>query len=330
MMNNICRVCGRQKVCKRSVNLFDLVNRKYLRHLELISGLRLEAQENAPEFMCLCCQLDLRSVLAFRNLCIKTQKKWLTTAEDSSSSESQSEGSVKAKPELELQKCAKVSDFRESDDDRVLEETFQILIEEEPLDDNLICDIEGPEGADCSQRGKDNVSVPTQKIPKTTNKSKPVHKIYKCELCGTPFVSRSTFLRHMRKHAGERPFSCKECDARFLSAAELRAHLHVHTGGQPFACRYCERKYVSYMGRMNHERTHTNERPYVCEECGKTFSYSNVLKKHMVIHTGERDFRCDLCDRSFQRKEHLVVHFRSMFHRQNVERKKINGTEASS
>ncbi|XP_052836791.1 transcription factor Ouib isoform X1 [Drosophila gunungcola] len=324
MLNNkICRVCGRQKVCKRSVNLFDLVNRKYLRHLQMITGLRLEAQENAPGFMCLCCQMDLRSALAFRKLCIKTQKQWLTIEEDPSSSESQSE----EKPELKPNQCAEVSTFEESDDDRVLEETFQILIEEEPLDNSLIHEKEGPQEVDCSQEGvEDGISDPPQKTTKVTHKPQSVQKINICDVCGTPFVSRSSFLRHKRKHAGDRPFCCKKCDARFLSAAELRGHRLVHTGGQPFACRYCERKYVSYMGRVNHERTHTNERPFVCEECGKTFTYSTVLKNHMVIHTGERHFRCDLCDRSFQRKEHLVAHFRTLFHHQNVEKKKSNGT----
>ncbi|KAH8351153.1 hypothetical protein KR084_008093 [Drosophila pseudotakahashii] len=319
MLNNICRVCGRQKICEKSLNLFDLFNRKYLKHLHMITGLRLLALDNVPSFMCLCCQSELRSALAFRKLCIKTQKKWLTIEEDSSSDEETTEGKL----ERESDKSATVSSFRETKDDKVLEETFQILIEEEPLDNSLILDMEEREESqflsDCIPNEEIvGTSVPPRKILRTTRKPKTDDQIYICELCGTHATSKTIYQRHMKKHTGERPFGCQDCDARFLTAPELRAHLRVHSGEQPFACRFCEKRYVSYMGRVNHERIHTNERPYVCEECGKKFTTAYVLKNHMLIHTGERRFGCDLCDRFFQRKSHLITHFRSMMHLQNV------------
>ncbi|XP_017014571.2 transcription factor Ouib [Drosophila takahashii] len=309
MLSNVCRVCGRQKICERSLNLFDLVNRKYLKHLHMITGLRLVALDNVPGFMCLCCQSELRSALAFRKLCIKTQKKWLSIEEDSSSDE-------------ESDECATVSSFRETKDDKVLEETFQVLIEEEP---------EEPEESqflsDCIPNKEiDETAVPPRKILRTTRKPKTDDQIYICKLCGTQATSKTVYQRHMKKHTGDRPFGCQDCEARFLTAAELRAHLRVHSGEQPFACRFCEKRYVSYMGRVNHERIHTNERPYVCEECGKKFTTAYVLKNHMVIHTGERQFRCDPCDRFFQRKSHLVTHFRSMMHLQKVKSQETKTT----
>ncbi|XP_016961546.1 transcription factor Ouib [Drosophila biarmipes] len=318
MLNNVCRVCGRQKICEKSLNLFDLVNRRFLKHLHMITGLRLCPMENVPGFMCLCCQAELRSALAFRKLCVKTQKKWLTIEEDSSSDEESSN----AKTKLESEKCASLSIFGEPDECEELEETFQILIKEEPLDNVLIRDPEDLEELKSVSHCNTNkeileTSVPRQKILRSISKPKTDDHIYICELCGTHATSKSNFQRHMRKHTGERPFGCKECDARFLAAAELRAHLRVHSKEQPFACRYCEKRYVSYMGRMVHERTHTNERPYVCEECGKKFTTAYVLKNHMLIHTGERLFRCELCDRAFQRKAHLITHFRSMMHQLN-------------
>ncbi|XP_017073640.1 transcription factor Ouib [Drosophila eugracilis] len=310
MLNNVCRVCGRQKLCEKSINLFDLVNRKFLKHLHMITGLRLGELDNVSGFMCRCCQLELRSALAFRKLCIKTQKKWLTIEEDSSSEEE----SAEEESENESKKHVEVGTFRETNNAEALEETFQILIEEQPLDNSLIHDREAEEEPDFVLACNQNDFSSPRKIPRITTKTKLDNQIYICELCGTHATSKSTFLRHMRKHTGERPFGCKECDARFLSAGELRAHLRVHTGEQPFACRFCDRRYVSYMGRVNHEKTHTNERPYVCVECGKTFITAHTLKNHMLIHTGERPFWCDLCDRSFQRKTHLIVHNRSMTH----------------
>ncbi|XP_037732796.1 transcription factor Ouib [Drosophila subpulchrella] len=315
MLNNVCRVCGRQKICEKSLNLFDVVNRKYLKHLHMITGLRLCPLDNAPGFMCLCCQSELRSALAFRRVCIKTQQKWLTIEADSS-----------ADPKLESEKNATVSNFREPDDGEVLEETFQILIEEEPSDSVLIPESEEFEKLDfetdcCSTNEEiDKASVPHQKILRISSKPKTDDQIYTCELCGTYAASKSIFQRHMRKHTGVRPFGCKECGARFLTAAELRSHHRVHSKEQPFACRFCEKRYVSYMGRMTHERIHTNERPYVCEKCGMKFTTAYVLKNHMVIHTGERNFRCETCNRSFQRRGHLKTHFESMMHQIKIKR----------
>ncbi|XP_017058178.1 transcription factor Ouib [Drosophila ficusphila] len=329
MLNDICRVCGRQLGLQKGLNLFDLVNKRYIKQLHMITGLRLEPYPNTPDFMCLRCKSDLRSALAFRRLCIKTQQKWIAIEKETSSSETESE----SKSELESVNFADSSTLLGNDDKRELketfhipnkeeplelQETFQILIKEEPLDESLIREQEWQEKEDCIPKIED------QKIPITTQEPNPKDKIFICELCGTHATSKPSFQRHMRKHTGERPFCCKDCQARFLSPAELRAHYRVHTGEQPYGCRYCEKRYVSYMGRMKHERTHTNDRPFVCEECGKSYTDAYILKNHKLIHTGERPFKCDLCDRSFQRKTHLSAHFRSIVHHLNVESQESN------
>nr|XP_017037462.1 transcription factor Ouib [Drosophila kikkawai] len=317
MLGVCCRLCGRQRICDKSKNLFTEENRKLLRHLDLITGLKLEVLPNAPESMCLCCQSDLRSAMAFRKLCIKVQKRWKPSDEESSTWPD-SDNEIEMEPE-----CLQLSTYGESDDDiRVPQKTFQILIEEDSTDNYLICD----SAAEEEQMFSLNPTVVEAPPPATSQrkghrsriKSKPADQVYICEMCGSHATSKPVFERHMRKHSGERPFGCEECAARFLSAAELRAHRRVHTKEQPFACRFCERKYVSYMGRLKHERIHTNERPFVCAECGQTFTNAYILKNHMLIHSGERRFQCDLCDRSFQRKTHMQTHFQSRLHQRKA------------
>ncbi|XP_020813689.1 transcription factor Ouib [Drosophila serrata] len=327
MLEVSCRLCGRQRICEQSKKLFDLENKKLLRHLFLITGLKLEVLPNAPESMCLCCQSDLRSALAFRKLCIKVQKRWNPSVTEISGW-SDSDTEIETQQEKKREHLQTKTN-RESDDDiRMPQKMYQILIEEDNSDNLLICDSAGEEEPFDTLKRTVVEAPPPESVQRERHrnrlKSKPEDLVYICEMCGVHATSKPVFERHMRKHSGERPFACEECAARFLSAAELRAHLRVHTKEQPFACRFCERKYVSYMGRLKHERIHTNERPFVCAECGQTFTNAYILKNHMLIHSGERRFQCDLCNRSFQRKTHMVTHFRSRLHKRKAEEDQKN------
>ncbi|EDV42814.1 uncharacterized protein Dana_GF18185 [Drosophila ananassae] len=317
MLVNRCRTCGISPICGRSLNLFAQENKKLLMNLNLVTGLQLEEIPNVSNFICLRCQSDLRSTVSFRRLCIKSFRKCTLIDKDPSSSEPETEN---LKDESKLQG---------EEGTRTPEETFQVLIEVDPENHNLIFDSAGeeqplsvaPKSESMETRREYNQKRLPRKVRNPNLKSKTVNQIFICELCGHHATSKSNFDRHILKHTGERPFACEECGARFRSAAEQREHRRVHTKDRPFGCRFCDRKYVSYMGRLKHERTHTNDRPFVCVECGKTFADTYVLKNHMLIHSGERQFECELCDRSFQRKTHLLTHYRSKLHQNNL---KIN------
>ncbi|KAH8310621.1 hypothetical protein KR044_002249, partial [Drosophila immigrans] len=344
----MCRICGRSNICEKSINLFESSNRKLLRHIQMLTGLRLLDSQDAPDSICFCCQSDLKLAMSFRRLCIKTQKKWqplVEVHEDSSLSEQEPTRNSPVVPIL--QKCNEV--YFGSDSDEEPQQTVQVLIQESKIHNDVNAaaaqehdhldvdyimqtqsdvDTDGDSGEKSESDEKhfptQSINVRSTKEHRKLLKAKQEIAIYICELCGTHVNTKASFDRHIRKHTGERPFACDECEARFLSAAELRSHGLSHTGEQPFPCRYCDRRYVSYMGRLKHERIHTNERPFVCAECGKAFTNAYILKNHMLVHTGERFdcsfYRCDLCDRAFSRPTHLKTHYRSNTHKQNVEK----------
>ncbi|XP_062121691.1 transcription factor Ouib-like isoform X2 [Drosophila sulfurigaster albostrigata] len=348
MLLRMCRICGKTNICDKSKNLFEPSNRKLLGHIQMLTGLRLSALEDAPSSICFCCQADLKLAMSFRRLCIKTQKKWhpsIEVHEDSSLSEQES--LIKSPVPKISQKCNEL--YLDSDSDEEPQQTVQVLIKETRIHKHLINDETAQEhdhldlnwmqvhkdietydiddNEDIEDDDSDEKHIPNQQnIEHSTQPHRKLLKanqetaIYICELCGTHVKTKASFERHIRKHTGERPFGCEKCEARFLTAAELRSHGLTHTGERPYPCRYCDRRYVSYMGRLKHERLHTNERPFVCTECGKAFTNTYILKNHMLVHTGERLFRCELCDRSFQRKTHLTTHFRSNTHKLNVEK----------
>ncbi|XP_001359805.3 transcription factor Ouib [Drosophila pseudoobscura] len=331
MLINMCRICARRNLCEQSINLFEHANRKVVRHIFMIAGVRLRDLSNVPAFICHCCQSDLKLAMTFRKLCLKTQKRWqpkIVVHEDSSLSETECQATAETL-KITRQNSGIVSKFSETDDGaQEPEEPFIIMLEEQPTSSLFVCeqiDEDEPEEI-CSEEEQSTADPILTTNPKNNHKvTKQEDEPYICEQCGKHSHSKTVFERHMRKHTGERPYGCLECTAKFLTAAELRSHHRVHTGERPFACRYCERRYVSYMGRLKHERIHTNERPFVCAECGKTFTNSYILKNHMLVHTGERQFRCDLCERSFQRKTHLRTHFQSNTHKQNVMKQQQGG-----
>ncbi|EDW80972.1 uncharacterized protein Dwil_GK11273 [Drosophila willistoni] len=339
MLINQCRICGKNNICAKSLNLFDTANRKYVKHIYLLTGLALGVLANAPTYICHCCQSDLKLCMTFRKRCIKTQKKWETLSQSGQ--------------DVDLESHSSMSEIETK-----VEETIQVIVKEQfNIQDELINEEEDHLGLDKEEilatnigRSKDKMVMDTIKdtlthfddnnnnklddhnndkgflpldIPTKTRKSKGEVKLFICELCGLHLGTKASLGRHILKHTGKRPFGCKECSARFLTAAELRSHHLVHTGERAFPCRFCERKYVSYMGRLRHERNHTNERNFVCDECGKAFTTGYILKNHMLIHSGERAYSCDACQRSFQRKTHLRTHFRSNTHQQNLKKTQL-------
>ncbi|XP_030370938.1 transcription factor Ouib [Scaptodrosophila lebanonensis] len=140
-----------------------------------------------------------------------------------------------------------------------------------------------------------------------------------CEQCGRHFSCPSNFKVHLLRHSGVKNYFCKLCPMKFYTAHLLRRHEMLHVCDRPYACQYCDQRFSHYSGRIQHERNrHTNYKPFKCSECDKAFAVSGKLKAHMLRHTGVRAFHCEVCSMSFMRKTHLVAHFRSKGHKQNV------------
>ncbi|ALC47853.1 CG11762, partial [Drosophila busckii] len=350
-----CRVCGGSNICERSLNLFEAGNRKLVRHIQMLTGLRviqrLRLSQDAPVLICFCCQSDLKMAMTFRRLCLRAQRTWLPYVEekdDSSQSEADTaSASPNASPKLrEPRSCTVVNTYRESDtEEEKPQQTVEVMIKEEfnatSIEDarerdhldpdfvmkaELVVDMDSTSCASLESMPHDDDYKPANQTLKTDKKKLKIRKevtVYICEQCGAHVKTKQLFERHMRKHTGDRPFACDACPGRFLSASELRAHTVTHTGQRPFPCRYCSNRYTNYTGRLKHERMHANVRPFVCEECGKAFTNNYILKNHRLVHTGERSFSCELCKRSFLRKTHLKTHYRSNTHKQNVEKQQI-------
>ncbi|EDW42988.1 transcription factor Ouib [Drosophila sechellia] len=323
MLINVCRVCGRSRLCPKAVELFKPGRQAILRRIQLITGIRLQQIPNAPDMVCFCCQIDLQSATIFRRQCILQQKKWvpLQHSDEVGASEEKKVGpndpSTKKKTTqrrkgrprmpLEIVDIVVANGNKASADASVGGDEFDQPVE-----------ISNEPDATDSDVNLEEIDLPDEDGLESDH-DLPNVQIHKCDTCGEIKNNKSSLVRHQFEHNGLRPYPCKECPKTFLSASDLKAHnLTHHTLEPPFACRYCDRRYFSVVGRKKHERVHTNERPFVCDHCGKAFTRTCILKAHMASHQVVRKYSCDVCDRSFSLKKHLATHFISNTHKRNA------------
>ncbi|XP_017141060.1 transcription factor Ouib isoform X1 [Drosophila miranda] len=327
MLINLCRVCGKSNICPKALPLFEPRNRKLLRYIYDLTGIRVSfslllCHSNSPHMVCFCCQMDIKTANVFRRQCIKVQQKWSPMekkTEDQTPKIRRSVRCSRRRPVLHLP----VEPLQIVD---VVMKTENEFIQATTVNNEV---------DQLAWTSAEQVAIYTEASPDETDhdsssssdkdySAQPKLQLHKCNLCGIVKNNKASLVRHEYTHTGERPHPCKECPKAFLSGNELRAHmLTQHTKEPPFPCRYCERKYFSSIGRKKHERVHTNERPFVCEQCGKAFTRGCIMKQHMLSHTGQRMFNCDICNRSFTLKKHLVTHYISNTHKRNAAAQKV-------
>lgn len=162
--------------------------------------------------------------------------------------------------------------------------------------------------------------------------------VYKCNVCGKEYNSKSNCHRHLKSHTNDKEYKCGYCGKGFTHKYEVRMHCRIHTGEKPFKCPICTRGFnesgnlrrhmkihvkdespykcgVCFKGfnntaRLNaHMKVHTGE--IVCDTCNRKFNKISDLYRHIRIHTGERPYKCDFCDKTFCQKVNLVTHKRT-------------------
>ncbi|XP_017123963.1 transcription factor Ouib isoform X2 [Drosophila elegans] len=240
MLINVCRVCGRSRLCPKAVNLFKPGRQEMevLRRIHLITGIRLQQIPNAPDMVCFCCQTDIVSAMHFRKICISEQKKWVPV--EKSEAEVVENQDQEAKPMKAVPKKQRKNPRRRvrstmpvekvdivvSHDNIPFPETtggddeFDQLAELSGQPDTPECDIKLDDDdakiEDCSVK-EEELSLQEDEDTDSERKLTGKVQIYACNTCGVIKNNKSSLLRHEYDHTGKRPYPCKECTKSFLS-----------------------------------------------------------------------------------------------------------------
>lgn len=111
----------------------------------------------------------------------------------------------------------------------------------------------------------------------------------------------------------ERPFVCEICSKTYSSKSSLIRHLGIHAGNKPHDCEECDNSFqYTYLLKQHTLAVHGNKKEHVCPTCGKRFAYRQTLHSHAVKHNPKNIYKCNVCDdRSYLTKAKLKRHMKT-------------------
>lgn len=124
-----------------------------------------------------------------------------------------------------------------------------------------------------------------------------------CHVCGLILSKLAHLKRHMKAHAGTKPFKCNVCSKSFSRADNLRAHQRMHTAEKNYKCPLCDERFKrvdaakAHMGSAHRDFVEANY--HVCTVCDNFFKTDEKLIAHMELHRGVNRLVCDVCGKQF-------------------------------
>ena len=142
-------------------------------------------------------------------------------------------------------------------------------------------------------------------------------KVYKCDICGTEYKTKSRFLNHMikvhniQKDVKDDGKTCPICKKVFKDRGKRNRHVRtVHEKSSQVKCTKCDILYSSNDALMNHIRlVHQKSEQSECAQCGQVCSNAGNLRKHIAsVHDKTTYVLCHICNNEFTTQCNLNQH----------------------
>ena len=149
---------------------------------------------------------------------------------------------------------------------------------------------------------------------------------YACHLCPYTSLDKSTLVRHLRTHNGERPFQCAICKYAFTTKANCERHVrkrHKKLNKQEIRNAMQYNPNMSSTSSLNNQSTKSeaalspNSDSFpggfdtVCKYCNVDFKFNRVLRHHLrSLHNScsRKPYTCTVCKLGFSTKNNCIRH----------------------
>ncbi|XP_026484598.1 uncharacterized protein LOC113392395 isoform X4 [Vanessa tameamea] len=301
----MCRFCltqneslgnlyDRNRSSKSSVNL----------HLKILSCVSIEVfpSDHMPTFICERCKFFMNLFYEYKHIVRQADETILQYVRHGTSMEIISWPTALTnifrnkvvKTVVEGGATVQVTSQDNSDSDDDEGNVYNIKIGDTPDETNTAC-----------------VKVVTSKDGKEINEDSNIR--------GKGFVSVTKLARHVRSHAGERPYPCKFCNKCFTKSHHYTRHLRLkhreinRSGRGPFGetelyrCEQCEDTFSTQDDLIYHSAIHATQN-LTCPLCQEKFEDVDAVTSHIKSHVNGEEFSCDFCELVFTSKEKLEIH----------------------
>ncbi|KAL4705033.1 hypothetical protein ACJJTC_009821 [Scirpophaga incertulas] len=131
------------------------------------------------------------------------------------------------------------------------------------------------------------------------------------------YTSVPKLARHVRSHAGDRPYPCKFCDKSFMKSHHYTRHVRMKhresfraprpRRSENYRCEQCEEVFGTQDELIYHSAIHATQN-LTCPLCQEKFEDVDAVTAHIKSHVNGMEFMCDLCELIFTSKEKLDNH----------------------